>query len=147
MPGGLRVLGLDEAARSHEPIVEAVVRASEPLRKLFSKEQRAFFAEHAPEGVELDDLSILGPIFVLKLQASARRSFGRRLVGEMWLYPDGSRIVELSTKCLPGRGLRRRRPGCARSSKQRGIALADEQQTKTKTALEFFSAQLNGDEA
>ena len=29
----------------------------------------------------------------------------RRLVGEMWLYPDGTRVVELSTKCLPGEGL------------------------------------------
>ena len=26
------------------------------LRKLFSKEQRAFFAEHAPDGMELDNL-------------------------------------------------------------------------------------------
>ena len=26
---------------------------------------------------------------------------GRRIVAELWLYPDGSRILELSTKCLP----------------------------------------------
>ena len=31
--------------------------------------------------------------------------------------------------------------------KQRGLAPADEQQTKTKKALEFFSARLNSDEA
>ena len=37
------------------------------VRKLFSKEQRAFFAAHAPEGLALDDLALLGPIFVLKL--------------------------------------------------------------------------------
>ena len=71
-----------------------------PLSKLFSKEQRAFFAAHAPEGLELDDLSILGPIFVLKLSVSPKE-LRRRLVAEIWLYPDGSRIVELSTKCLP----------------------------------------------
>src|SRR5262249_36499568 len=41
-------------------------RGDLPIRKLFSKEQRAFYAEHAPEGVALDELSILGPIFVLK---------------------------------------------------------------------------------
>ena len=29
--------------------------------------------------------------------------FGRRLVAELWLYPDGSRILELSTKCAPPR--------------------------------------------
>ena len=27
--------------------------------------------------------------------------FARRLVAELWLYPDGSRILELSTKCPP----------------------------------------------
>ena len=44
------------------------------MRKLFSKEQRAFFAAHAPEGIALDDLSILGPIFVLKLRMNAGRA-------------------------------------------------------------------------
>ena len=38
------------------------------IRKLFTKEQRAFYREHAPEGLELDDLSMLGPINVLKLK-------------------------------------------------------------------------------
>ena len=27
--------------------------------------------------------------------------FGRKLVGELWMYPDGSQIVELSTKSRP----------------------------------------------
>ena len=43
-----------------------------PVRKLFSKEQRSLFAAHAPEGLDLDDLTILGPIFVLKLKFSPR---------------------------------------------------------------------------
>ena len=47
---------------------------------------------------------MLGPIFVLKLKL-APVTLGRRIVAEMWLYPDGTRIVELSTKCLPGEGL------------------------------------------
>ena len=71
-----------------------------PCSKLFTKGQRAFFTEHAPEGIELDDLSILGPMNVLKLKF-APKGFGRRLVAELWLYPDGTRILELSTKCLP----------------------------------------------
>ena len=63
-----------------------VAAGEKAIRKLFSKEQRAFFAEHAPEGVALDDLSILGPLFVLKLK-SAPAGFDRKLVAEMWLYP------------------------------------------------------------
>jgi hypothetical protein len=108
--------------------------------KLFSKEQRALYAEHAPAGIELDDLSILGPIFVLKLKSSPE-GFDRRLVTELWLYPDGSRILELSTKCEPAEAFQAAAETRAFLS-SRGIDLAGEQQTKTRTAMEFFSKQL-----
>jgi hypothetical protein len=121
--------------------VRETVSSGKPLRKLFSKAQRAFFAEHAPSGLNLDDLDVLGPIFVLKLKL-APKTFDRRLVAEMWLYPDGSRIVELSTKCLPGEGL-----DVSEQLREflgsKGISLEGEQQTKTKTALEFFSSELH----
>ena len=38
------------------------------IRALYFKEQRAFYQAHAPEGLGLDDLSVLGPINVLKLR-------------------------------------------------------------------------------
>jgi hypothetical protein len=121
--------------------VRETVSSGKPLRGLFSKDQRAFFAEHAPSGLTLDDLAVLGPIFVLKLKLSPR-TFDRRIVAEMWLYPDGSRIVELSTKCLPGEGLDVTER-VIEFLESKGITLDGEQQTKTKTALEFFSAELN----
>jgi hypothetical protein len=121
-------------------VVREVVAGERPLRKVFSKSQRAFFAEHAPSGVTFEDLSVLGPIFVLKLKLSPR-TLGRRIVAEMWLYPDGSRIVELSTKCLPGEGF-----DVAVDVRDflasKGIPIGGEQQTKTKTALDFFSSEL-----
>ena len=40
------------------------------IRKLFSKDQRAFFTAHAPEGIGLDDLTMLGPINLMKLKFS-----------------------------------------------------------------------------
>ena len=80
--------------------MQDVAAGSAPLRKLFSKEQRAFFAEHAPEGIKFEDLSLLGPIFVLKLKATPA-GYARKMVVELWLYPDGTRILELSTKCAP----------------------------------------------
>jgi len=90
--------------------------------------------------VTLDDLAVLGPIFVLKLKL-APKTFDRRIVAEMWLYPDGSRIVELSTKCLPGEGM-----DVAVELREflaaKGIPTDGQQETKTKTALEFFSAEL-----
>jgi hypothetical protein len=121
-------------------VVHPSVSGERPVSKLFSKSQRAFFAEHAPTGLGLDDLAVLGPIFVLKAKLQPK-GLGRRLVAEMWLYPDGERVVELSTKCLPGQGLDtavEMRDFLA----SKGIDTGGEQQTKTKTALEFFSGEL-----
>jgi hypothetical protein len=70
--------------------VRDVAQGDAPLRKLFSKDQRAFFAEHAPEGIGFEDLSLLGPIFVLKLKG-VPEGFARKMVVELWLYPDGAR--------------------------------------------------------
>ena len=93
----LRLLGRAEAAAG-ATAVRSTLAGERPLRKLFSKEQRAFYAAHAPEGIALDDLTVLGPIFVLKRRFTPEE-LGRRVVAEMWLYPDGSRVLELSTRC------------------------------------------------
>lgn len=139
LPGGY-VCSASLKGTPRNEVRDACSGGGAPLRKLFSKPQRAFFAEHAPEGLTLDDLAVLGPIFVLKLKL-APKAFSRRLVAEMWMYPDGSRIVELSTKCLPGEGL-----DVALELRDfleaRGISTDAEQHTKTKTALEFFAAEL-----
>ena len=103
----------------------------------------SFFAEHAPDGVSLDDLSLLGPLFVLKLK-NTPEGLDRKLVTELWLYPDGSRILELSTKCEPSEAFQVAAEARAYLS-SRGIDLGGEQQTKTRSALEFFASQL-GDE-
>ena len=120
--------------------VRACTTGDRRKRKLFSKEQRAFFAEHAPEGIDLDDLTILGPIFVLKLKLSPA-GFDRRMVAEMWLYPDNTRILELSTKCAPAEAL----DVAARAKMfliDQGVEVTGEQQTKTRTALEFFAGSM-----
>ena len=120
--------------------VRVAVKGEQPLRKMFTKEQRAFYAQHAPEGIALDDLSILGPIFVLKLKSPPGVK-GRRLVSEMWLYPDGSRILELSTKCLTTEAFQVAAEGRVFLS-ERGIDVSGQQETKTAKALQFFSKQL-----
>jgi hypothetical protein len=139
MPGGFVCSGSMKNTLG-ATAVKATVLGERPVRKLFSKEQRAFFAAHAPEGVTLDDLSVLGPIFVLKLKYSPE-GYARRMVAELWLYPDGRRILELSTKCAPTEAFQ-----VAADTRAfltgRGVTLAGEQQTKTRTALEFFAADL-----
>jgi hypothetical protein len=144
MPGGYVCSGSMKRALVKTDVRD-VVAGKRPLRKLFSKEQRALYAAHAPEGLELDDLSILGPIFVLKLKF-APEGFDRKLVAELWLYPDNTMILELSMKCEPSEALQVAAETRAFLT-QRGIDLTGEQQTKTKKALEFFSKQLQAEDA
>jgi hypothetical protein len=141
MPGGY-VCSASLKGRADNAEVREVALGKRPPRKLFSKEQRSFLATHAPVGLELDSLSVLGPIFTLKLKFSPEGA-PRPLVTELWLYPDGSRIVELSTKCPPAEMFDTALESRAYLAK-RGLDLAGEQQTKTKTALEFFSNELQG---
>ena len=138
LPGGFVCSGTLKGTPDQAAVLQAANGAL-PLSKLFSKEQRQLFSAHAPEGVGLDDLVVLGPIFVLKLRFSPPE-LDRRLVAEMWLYPDGSRILELSTRCETGEAFQ-----VAAEARAflvgRGIDLSGEQETKTRKALEYFSRE------
>ncbi len=59
----------------------------------------------------------------------------------MWLYPDGERILEISTKCLPDETFKVGGEFKAYLA-ECGIALGADQAPKTKTSLEFFCAKL-----
>jgi hypothetical protein len=96
-------------------------------------------------GNSLDDLAILGPIFVLKFRFEPD-DLGRRLVAEVWLYPDGSRIHDVSTRCGTTEAL----PVAAETRAYlagRGVDLSGDQQTKTRKALQFFTKGLKADNA
>ena len=110
MPGGFVCSGTMKQALA-PTAVKSVVSGKKSVRKLFSKEQRAFFAEHAPEGIELDDLSLLGPIFVLKLKYSPK-GFGASSSPSC----GSIRMTAGSSSCP--RNARRRRP--SRSRPRRG---------------------------
>jgi hypothetical protein len=136
MPGGFVCSASFKGVADNMAIREAA-SGNLPIRKLFSKDQRAFYGAHAPEGIELDTLSTLGPIPIVKVKV-APEGFGRKLVGELWMYPDGSQIVELSTKARPNEAFQVSAEAKA-FLVSKGVDLSGEQQTKTKTALEFFS--------
>ena len=87
--------------------------ARDATQTLFSKPQRALLSAHAPAGVELEDLVLLGPIEVRRRKVPSGR-VGVPLTVECWTFPDGSQIHELSSRC--------RTP----------------QLTKTRATLDFF---------
>jgi hypothetical protein len=143
MPGGFVCSASYKGVCSGQDVLDATAGTAS-LSSLFSKEQRAFYAAHAPAGIALNSLQTLGPVFLLRSKHQPK-DFGQRIVVEMWLYPDGSRILEISTKCLPEEGFQAAAEfkaylaGC-------GIVLTGRQQAKTKTALEFFSKRLAAEE-
>ena len=136
LPGGFVCSGtLKRPLRA--TAVRSTLAGERPLRKLFSKEQRAFYTAHAPEGIRLDDLAVLGPIFVLKGRLEPKE-LGRRVVAEMWLYPDGSRVLELSTRCETNEAFQVAAEARAFLTKS-GVDLSGAQQTKTRKALRYFA--------
>jgi hypothetical protein len=139
MPGGF-VCSASYKGALAKPRVADAVRGERPIEKLFSKGQRRFLADHAPDGPGLDDLVPLGPLTVLKVRWRPEE-LEQKMVGEVWLFPDGSRVIELSTKCAPRDAL----TAAARTRNyltERGVEVGGEQATKTRKALEFFAGAL-----
>jgi hypothetical protein len=141
MPGGFVCSGAMKT-EVDDTLLRQVLTGEKPIRRLFTRPQRALFADHAPGDVGLDDLVMLGPINILKLKFSPE-GYPRRMVAELWFYPDGSQILELSAKCLPAEAFMAAAETKAYLAK-RGVDLAAPQQTKTRAALTFFAAEAAG---
>jgi hypothetical protein len=139
MPGGYVCSASYKGACTAQEVLD-VAAGTASISSLFSREQRAFFKKHAPAEIKLDSLSVLGPTFLLKARHQPK-DFDRRITVELWLYPDGSRIFEISTKCTPKEAFQAAAEFKAHLVKC-GIELTGAQSTKTKSALEFFSAEL-----
>ena len=145
MPGGFVCSASFKGVCSGQEVLD-VASGEMPLRKLFSKEQRAFYDAHAPAGLTMDKLVLLGPTFLLKSKHQPKaKDFDRPIVFEVWIYPDGSIVMEVSTKCLPKETFQV--AGDFRDYLARhGIVLGADQSAKTRTALDFFTARLKQQE-
>jgi hypothetical protein len=136
LPGGYVCSGtLKESVGNRD--VRRVVTGERPVGSLLTKQQKRFLAEHVPDGPALDELSVLGPILVLKLKFEPE-GFDRRLVAELWMYPDNSRVLELSTKCDPDEAFQAAAESRGFLS-SRGVNLSGEQEAKTVKALRYFA--------
>jgi len=139
VPGGFVCSGSFKGRCTAQEVRDAV-GGKMPLDTLFSKEQRAFYKAHAPKGVALRGLATFGPTFVLKARLWVKQ-LQRRLVVEMWLFPDGSRNLEISTKSQPAEAFQVAAELKAYLA-QIGIDLTGNQQTKTRAAMEFFKPEV-----
>ena len=140
-PGGFVCSGSFKGKCSAQQVLDAASGETR-LRSLFSKGQGRFFNEHAPrttgKKTRMDNLVTLGPLFVLKGKLKPKK-LARVLTAELWLFPDGSRNMEISTKCAPDEAF------TAASELRtflhaRGVEIAAGQETKTAAAMKFFAA-------
>ncbi|MET0189874.1 MAG: hypothetical protein ABW212_12805 [Pseudonocardia sediminis] len=117
--------------------IRAALRGRRPLSSLFSAEQRAFARGHSERRLDLDGLSRLGPIEVVR-RRTAPRNGGPGLVVEDWTYPDGARLVEVSARCRVDR-VAATAAAAGRFLTEQGVDPDAGQRTKTGASLEHLS--------
>ena len=136
MPGGY-VCSASAKGRAPSQDVLEVSDGNVPLASLFNQRQREFYEANAPAGLAMSELVPLGPTFLLRLKQQPK-GFDRPINIELWLYPDGSRILELSTKGETNEAFQLAAEFRAFVT-SRGIAPEAGAATKTGSALAYFS--------
>jgi hypothetical protein len=117
--------------------VRQMLHGERPLQRLFTKEQRSFFASLGPVGPSWDDLVPLGPILVVLLKFTPR-GLRRRLTIEQWHYPGEVPLVEISTKATPHHAFEVLNESTA-FLRIHGLSASGAQEPKTRRALEFYA--------
>ncbi|WP_241829936.1 CYTH domain-containing protein [Parafrankia colletiae] len=128
--GALRArLGADDVAR--------VIAQRRAAHRLFTRRQLRLLSSRLPAGVRPEDLVMFGPVDAGRTKIRVA-GLDRRLLVERWTYPDGSRILELSTRCLPAEALR---VGARTADVLRahGVELTGPHPTKTRATLDYFA--------
>ncbi len=131
MPGQFVCTGAMSRRLGKNDVQKAVARRRR-LPTLFSSEQRALL----PGRIRIKDLSLFGPVDVRRAKLRPRGT-GLRLAVERWTYPDGSSILELSTRCAARAAV----PVAAQLAsvlRAYEIDLSGTQLTKTQATLSYF---------
>jgi hypothetical protein len=117
--------------------IAEVASGDRAIVKLFSDEQEEFLREMAPVDVDFARLVPLGPVAVLRWKVR-HAGLPYELCAEEWRLPDGRDVIELSIKAKPAEA------AAAQAAlegflAELGLAQEARQQTKTRTALEYFA--------
>jgi len=139
MPGGYVCSASFKGVCSSEEVLQAS-DGKLSLKTILSKAQRAAYRAFAPKGVAIESLVPLGPTFLLRIKKQPK-NFDRPVVVELWLYPDGSTVLEISTKGMPEEAFQLAAQFRAFLA-EREIPVQVSDGTKTATALRYFSKQL-----
>ena len=141
VPGGFACSGSFKERCSAQQVLDAA-GGDTRLSALLSKAQRRFFKAHAPKTLgkksEMNALLALGPLFVLKGKLKPKK-LDRVLTVELWLFPDGTQNLEISTKSTPDEAFMAAAELRA-FLVARKVKIVAGQDTKTATAMKFFAA-------
>ena len=129
--------------RHRDRKVKELLTGDRQLGDLLDDDQQALLGDRLPAGLGIADLRVLGPVHLLKCKF-APEGFAGRMVAELWLLPNDSRILELSTKAEPRQAFQ-----VAAETKvflaSQGIDLGAPQELKTKSALAALAALAGAD--
>jgi hypothetical protein len=114
-----------------------VAEGKRSISKLFSRDQERLIEQYGPKGIDVDSLTVLGPVDVSRWKVEPE-GLDWEVTIERWVLPDRSDLVELSVKADPNEA------GDAATAfleflQTRGLDIAGDQQTKTKAALRYFT--------
>ena len=125
--------------------IDEVAEGKRAIGKLFSKDQERFLSEFYKGPVGFGQLRVMGPVRVLRWKPE-HETFGHERTLEEWRLPNGEDLVEVSIKAHPDEALRAREEFDAHL-RELGLDPEGGQDTKTRTALEYFAKTLKQAEA
>jgi hypothetical protein len=126
-------------SRLADGTVTDAVAGRTPVGSMFTRQQREFFAGHAPGGVTLDDLCVFGPVAVLKHTHTAA-GLGHPLTVESWTFPAAPGLLELSTR-IPADEAPEAMAQWREFLTMHHVPISDYRWTKTETALAILCGQ------
>lgn len=120
--------------------IDEVAKGKRPIDKLFTKDQERFFEMFSGEPLDFGKLRVLGPIRVLRWKLK-QAGFPHELTVEEWRLPDGDDLVEVSIKTSPNEAPQAQKE-FDQHLRQLGLDPEGAQETKTRTALNYFAKAL-----
>jgi hypothetical protein len=125
--------------------IDEVAEGKRAIGKLFSKDQERFLSEFYKGPVGFGELRVMGPVRVLRWKPE-HETFRRARILEEWRLPNGEDLVEVSIKAHPDEALRAREEFDVHL-RDLGLDPGGTQDTKTRTALEYFARILKESDA
>jgi hypothetical protein len=116
--------------------IDQVAKGKRAIEKLFSSDQERFLSEFYKKPVDFGKLRVMGPIRVLRWKTK-HETFPHELTVEEWRLPNGDDLVEVSIKAPPSKAPQARKE-FDKHLRELGLDPGGAQETKTRTALEYF---------